>query len=81
MYRGIPENHDPGVQGGMLADTNKIDWVELGEGVKFKMLRYCNSSTSRSQCMLSSSAFVAQLPHYGLNVLFIKVSKGEASFK
>ena len=42
MDRNISKIHDPGVQGGMLADINKIDWVELGEGVKFKLLRYCD---------------------------------------
>ena len=42
MARNISKIHDPGVQGGMLADINKIDWVELGEGVKFKLLRYCD---------------------------------------
>lgn len=42
MNRNISKIHDPGVQGGMLADINKIDWVELGEGVKFKLLRYCD---------------------------------------
>ena len=41
MYREATENHDPGVRGAMLADINKIDWVSLGEGVKFKLLRYC----------------------------------------
>lgn len=40
MYR-TTENHDPGVRGAMLADINNIDWVTLGEGVKFKLLRYC----------------------------------------
>ncbi|EED36742.1 conserved hypothetical protein [Luminiphilus syltensis NOR5-1B] len=41
MYREATENHDPGVRGAMLADINKIDWVDLAEGVKFKLLRYC----------------------------------------
>ena len=26
----------------MLADINKIDWIELGEGVNFKLIRYCD---------------------------------------
>ena len=42
MVRNISNIHDPGLNGGMLADINKIDWVELGEGVKFKLLRYCD---------------------------------------
>ena len=42
MVRNISNIHDQGLNGGMLADINKIDWVELGEGVKFKLLRYCD---------------------------------------
>jgi anti-sigma factor ChrR (cupin superfamily) len=34
-------NHNPGQRGGTLADINTIPWVTLGEGVKFKLLRYC----------------------------------------
>lgn len=41
MYRSATENHDPGIRGAMLADINLIDWVPLGEGVNFKLLRYC----------------------------------------
>lgn len=41
-YGRMPEKHDPGVRGAMLADINQIDWVPLGEGVKFKLLRYCD---------------------------------------
>jgi hypothetical protein len=42
MYRTPSENHDPGVRGAMLADVNRIEWRTLGEGVKFKLLRYCD---------------------------------------
>jgi len=42
MYRNSDtDNHDPGVRGAMLADINKIEWASMGEGVKFKLLRYC----------------------------------------
>lgn len=41
MYRAPSGDHDPGVRGAMLADINQIDWVPLAEGVKFKLLRYC----------------------------------------
>lgn len=41
MYRSANKDHDPGVRGGMLADINQIEWASLGEGVKFKLLRYC----------------------------------------
>jgi ChrR Cupin-like domain len=41
-YRSSDGPHDPGVRGAMLVDINKIDWVSLGEGVKFKLLRYCD---------------------------------------
>ena len=36
------QNHDPGKRGGTLADINVIPWVTLGDGVKFKLLRYCD---------------------------------------
>jgi len=39
--RSASKQHDPSVRGAMLADINQIDWVSLGEGVKFKLLRYC----------------------------------------
>ena len=42
MKRQVDAEHDPGKRGAMLADVNRIDWVELGEGVKFKLLRYCD---------------------------------------
>lgn len=42
MYRAPSENHDPGIRGAMLADINKIEWKALGDGVKFKLLRYCD---------------------------------------
>jgi hypothetical protein len=41
MDRVPSGDHDPGVRGAMLADINQIDWVPLAEGVKFKLLRYC----------------------------------------
>ena len=40
--RSAAGEHEPGVRGAMLADINQIDWVPLGEGVKFKLLRYCD---------------------------------------
>lgn len=39
--RSTNSDHDPGTRGAMLADVNKIEWQSLGEGVKFKLLRYC----------------------------------------
>ena len=33
--------HDPGKRGAMLVDLNKVEWQTLGEGVRFKLLRYC----------------------------------------
>ena len=42
MYRAPRESHDPGVRGAMLVDVNRIEWRELGPGVKFKLLRYCD---------------------------------------
>jgi hypothetical protein len=42
MKREVDASHDPGKPGGMLADVNRIDWVELGDGVKFKLLRSCD---------------------------------------
>lgn len=39
--RALTENHNPGVTGAMFADINKIDYVSLGEGVRFKLLRFC----------------------------------------
>lgn len=41
-YRSTDGEHNPGVRGGMLADINKIDWITLGEGARFKLLRYCD---------------------------------------
>lgn len=41
-YRSTSGPHDPTVRGAMLADTNTIPWVELAEGVKFQLLRYCD---------------------------------------
>ncbi|KGE03712.1 cupin domain-containing protein [Pseudohaliea rubra] len=41
MDRTATADHNPGVRGAMLADINQIDWVTLAEGVKFKLLRYC----------------------------------------
>ena len=41
MMRSVNAEHNPGVRGAMLADINRIDWVTLGEGVRFKLLRYC----------------------------------------
>jgi hypothetical protein len=37
----LDQNHNPGKRGSALADINTIPWVSLGEGVKFKLLRYC----------------------------------------
>lgn len=39
--RSTGTTHDPGTRGGMLADSSTIEWRSLGEGVKFKLLRYC----------------------------------------
>ena len=33
--------HEPGTRGAMLADINAIEWKPLAEGVRFKLLRYC----------------------------------------
>ena len=42
ISRSASGRHEPGVRGAMLADINQIDWVPLGEGVKFRLLRYCD---------------------------------------
>ncbi len=39
--RSVERVHNPGTRGAMLADVNLIEWQALGEGVKFKLLRYC----------------------------------------
>lgn len=41
MYREASADHNPGIRGAMLADINQIDWMPMGEGVRFKLLRYC----------------------------------------
>lgn len=40
--RSPMETHDPGVRGAMLADLGRIEWRSLGEGVRFKLVRYCD---------------------------------------
>jgi anti-sigma factor ChrR (cupin superfamily) len=42
MNRAPSDDHDPGIRGAMLADVNTIAWRALGDGVKFKLLRYCD---------------------------------------
>ncbi len=39
--RRVGAQHDPGQRGAMLVDLNRLEWQSLGEGVKFKLLRYC----------------------------------------
>jgi hypothetical protein len=34
------DNHDPGRPGPLLADIPSIPWADLGEGARFKLLRY-----------------------------------------
>lgn len=39
--RTTQTDHEPGRPGAMLVDIHRVEWQTLGDGVKFKLVRYC----------------------------------------